>query len=99
MYNTLVNCIELTHAEGTISGSLKFPRRNSQSPYFLELEFNGDYPLEKGRNVLGETIKSQISELNASLIDCEVKGKIGRSDTSNPDHEIEIKISSAEAKL
>ena len=58
--NTLVNCIELTHAEGTISGSLKFPRRNSQSPYFLELEFNGDYPLEKGRNVLGETIKSQI---------------------------------------
>tara|TARA_X000000950_G_scaffold172088_1_gene209634 strand:- start:262 stop:1506 length:1245 start_codon:yes stop_codon:yes gene_type:complete len=94
--NTLVNCIELTHAEGTISGSLKFPRRNSQSPYFLELEFNGDYPLEKGRNVLGETIKSQISELNASLIDCEVKGKIGRSDTSNPDHEIEIKISSAE---
>ena len=94
--NTLVNCIELTHEEGTISGSLKFPRRNSQSPYFLELEFNGDYPLEKGRNVLGETIKSQISELNASLIDCEVKGKIGRPDTSNPDHEIEIKISSAE---
>ena len=54
------------------------------------------YPLEKGRNVLGETIKSQISELNASLIDCEVKGKICRSDRSNTDHEIEIKISSAE---
>ena len=96
-YNdTLVKCIDLTHAEGTVSGSLKFPRRNSQSPYFLELEFNGDYPLEKGRNVLGETIKSQISELNASLIDCEVKGKICRSDRSNTDHEIEIKISSAE---
>ena len=96
-YNdTLVECIQLTHAEGTLSGSLKFPRRNSQSPYFLELEFNGDYPLEKGRNVLGETIKSQISELNASLIDCEVKGKICRSDTSDTDHEIEIKISSAE---
>ena len=94
--NTLVECVQLTHAEGTISGSLKFPRRNSQSPYFLELEFNGDYPLEKGRNVLGETIKSQISELNASLIDCEVKGKICRSDTSDTDHEIEIKISSAE---
>jgi len=96
-YNeTLVNCLELTHEKGTISGSLKFPRRNAQSPYFLEFEFNGDYPLEKGRNVLGETVKSQISELNASLIDCEVKGKICRSDTSKTDHEIEIQISSAE---
>ncbi len=94
--DTLVKCVDLNHAEGTISGSLKFPRKNSQSPYFLELEFNGDYPLENGRNILGEKIKSQISELNASLIDCEVKGKIARSDTSNTDHEIEIKISSAE---
>ena len=96
-YNdTFVNCIALTHTEGTISGSLKFPRRNSKSPYFLELEFDGDYPLEDGRNVLGETIKSKISDLNASLIDCEVKGKIFGPDTSNTDHEIEIKVSSAE---
>ena len=96
-YNdTLVDCIEVTHATGIISGSLKFPRRNSQSPYFLELDFNGDYPLETGRNIFGEAIKSQISDINASSIDCEVKGKICRSDTSNTDHEVEIKISSAE---
>ena len=91
---TSVNAKEIVHDTGNIKGNLYFPRKISPSPYFMMFDFEGNYPLNKGKNILGQNLKDSIADINATSIECKVKGKI--ADQSENDHELEMKIWSPE---
>ena len=86
----------IEHYDNFIQGNLKFPRQISNSPYFLEFDFDGEYPLNLGRNVLGVTMKEKLKDINATSIDCRTKGKIFRQNPSNRQAEVKVEIRGAE---
>jgi hypothetical protein len=86
----------IEHDDNFIQGNLKFPRQLSNSPYFLEFDFDGEYPLNLGRDVLGSTMKEKLKDINATSIDCRTKGKIFRQNPSNQQAEVTVEIRGAE---
>ena len=86
----------IEHDDNFIQGNLKFPRQLSNSPYFLEFDFDGEYPLNLGRDVLGSTMKEKLKDINATSIDCKTKGKIFRQSLSNQQAEVTVEIRGAE---
>ena len=89
---TVVNCHSLIHNNGEINGSLYFPRKNKNTPYSLEFDFEGDYPLNEGRNLFGKSVISEISEINATLIECKAVGKIVKPEFDEVDHHLILDI-------
>ena len=89
---TIVNCHNLIHNNGEINGSLYFPRKNKNTPYSLEFDFEGDYPLNEGRNLFGKSVISELSEINATLIECKAVGKIVKPEFDQVDHHLILDI-------
>lgn len=92
---TSVTCEELIHDEGTLSGTLVFPRKSRASPFLLEFELEGDYPFDDGRKVLGESIQSKLSELNATAIECRAIGKIAHTSEERDQSAMDLTIISS----
>ena len=86
----------IKHKNNSITGNLKFPRQLSDSPYFLEFDFDGEFPLNLGRDVLGPKIKNKLSDINATSIECKAAGKIFRQNEGRHEALVQVDIRNAE---
>jgi len=86
----------IRHNDKSITGNLKFPRQLSDSPYFIEFDFDGEYPLNLGRDVLGPKMKAKLSDINATSIECKAVGKIFRQNTEGRQGVVKVDIRNAE---
>ena len=74
--STTIDAKVIEHDEGRLTGSIKFPRKHTVPTHEIEFEFDGDYPWDKGKTLFGENFANQLSDINATNLECSAEGKI-----------------------
>ena len=74
--STTIDAKVIEHDEGRLTGSIKFPRKHTVPTHEIEFEFDGDYPWDKGKKLFGENFANQLSDINATNLECSAEGKI-----------------------
>lgn len=87
----------IKHSKGQLRGNLSFPRNSLPEGKVLSFDFNGDYPLNDGRQTFGPEVERYLIDFNSTNLLCEASGSIfgslkGDSGESNKTH-YRIKIS------
>ncbi len=83
--STSVTGKEIFHDQGKMKGFLKFPRKNMKSSIFLNFKFDGDFPLDQGKQVFGENVYKYLHDINSSKVECVASGKIIRKESNESD--------------
>ena len=81
--STRLNAKNIIHKDGQATGTLVFPGTLEQNNLWMDFSFEGDYPVNQAKELLGVEISKVLSELNASVIYCEAKGQIYRDQKQN----------------
>jgi len=76
--STRLKAKNISHKHGQANGTLVFPRNLTQDKSWMDFSFDGDYPVNQAKELLGVEIAQVLSELNASVIYTEAKGQIYR---------------------
>ncbi len=72
------------HPTGQLRGNLSFPRDRLPGGKLLSFDFNGDYPLNKGRKTFGPEVERYLNDINATNLLCEASGSIFESPKDTP---------------
>jgi hypothetical protein len=78
-----LNAKNISHKHGQATGTLVFPGTLDQNKLWMDFSFDGDYPVNQGKELLGVEVSKVLSELNASVVYCEAKGQIYRDQKQN----------------
>ncbi len=67
---------QISHTLGTLTGEIYIPLKHKDSPIQLGFDFSGDFPFNAARSIFGHEVENAVSDINASLIQCNGKGEI-----------------------
>ena len=84
----------IKHKKGQLRGNFSFPRNSPPEGEILSFDFNGDYPLNDGRQTFGPEVERYLIDFNSTNLLCEVSGSIFRSlnDASGESNKTHYKI-------
>ncbi|MEL0098225.1 MAG: AsmA-like C-terminal region-containing protein, partial [Opitutae bacterium] len=71
---------KMMHNYGSIKGNLSFPRSIEPGNLLLGFSFEGDFPVNEAKGILGEGVEEGLSEVNATSIYCEASGEVFKQD-------------------
>ena len=78
--STRIDAKKLHHHHGSANGNLSFPRSLANSNTYLTFSFDGDFPINEAKGILGSEVENALQDLNASAIYCEARGEIFKND-------------------
>jgi len=67
------------HDKGHLNGNLTLPRNLGSADTPLSFQLKGDFPLNEGKKVFGNTIENILSDFNSSILSCQAEGSIYQS--------------------
>ena len=66
----------LEHTKGVIGGHVTIPRKAAPKSELLNFKMIGDFPINDGRNILGEFVESFLDDFNLTTIRVDTHGNI-----------------------
>ena len=85
---------DLIHDHGELSGNLTFPRKHINSSVFLAFNLDGQYPLNEGRTIFGETFEKAVADINATSFLCNASGEFLNDPLGNSDSNFKLNLQS-----
>ena len=67
---------QIKHSRGVIEGRVKIPRKAAHQSELLNFKMIGDFPLNEGKNILGDFVGSFLDDFNLTTIRVDTHGDI-----------------------
>ena len=73
---TTLSFKQIEHSMGVIEGLVKIPRKAAQQTELFNFKMTGDFPLNNGKNILGDFIESFLDDFNLTSIRVDTHGEL-----------------------
>lgn len=73
---TILSLNQIEHSMGVIEGLVKIPRKAARQTEQFKFKMIGDFPLNDGKNVLGDFIESFLDDFNVTSIRVDTHGAV-----------------------
>ena len=83
--STRLDALSLTHNQGTVQGSLVFPRSLEKSSTLLSFGIKGEFPLNEGKSIFGKEVQDALTDFNVTSLFCSGNGTIRKEELPSTD--------------
>ena len=83
--STRLDARNITHSQGTVQGSLVFPRSLEKSSTLLSFGIKGEFPLNEGKSIFGKEVQDALTDFNVTSLFCSGNGTIRKEELPSTD--------------